>query len=129
MDVKIFYDKECPFCSNYVEYRRVVNSGYRLTLTDMRTVDRETVELFHTNKINMNNGVVVLLENGDFLQAGEALWFLSQLVATKKFSLWKLLDKITGNKKRALFIYPVLFKTRRILLKILRKNPNVETFR
>lgn len=104
---KLYYDGECPFCNRYSklqELRRCVN----LELCDARE-DESYKDA--DKEIKLGDGVILVLESGEFYQGVDAIRFLENLCKFKGF-IFKL--------QRWIFNTPLLGDGVYALLKLLR---------
>lgn len=124
----IFYDGDCPFCTNYTAYQKTVKNVGEVKLVNMRNISEAHKNLFADNRLNINSGIIIQVQpvkgTSRFLQGGEALHYLSTLQKPQK-SLWSIVDRLSETPKKAQKIYPTLFKLRLIVLKLLKINPKI----
>lgn len=114
----LYYDGECPICKQYTLFLKI-KKDYHLTLKNAR----ESVELkdiCRTNKININDGMIVITETNEVLQGGWALLYLKKISNNKN-----LLYKVFISKGMIKITYPILKSIRLLLLKFLRRNPKI----
>ena len=118
--VTIYYDKQCPFCDNYVKLLKL-KENFQIILKDAR-VTRDEIKLF-CNKIDINDGFVVIYENRCF-QGSLALQFLNSAVDKTTF-IGKLHFLFKYENLFSKLLYKLFFNLRKIIFFLLNKNPKI----
>jgi predicted DCC family thiol-disulfide oxidoreductase YuxK len=130
MVITIYYDGDCPFCSNYSSYQKASKENM-VILKNMREINADEKETLNNSGLNMNSGIILHAENekGEmfYLQGAEALHFIASLTTERKnLHFWNILNFIVKNSKVAEKIYPLLFNIRIFLLKILKIDYRIQ---
>lgn len=129
-EFKIFYDGDCPVCTNYAAHQMLMKSFHNVEIVNLRGLnEKQLAEVKKT--ADPDEGIiihVVVDSKISVLQGADALSFIAGLTESKnkRFTLWGLLDRVVENKKIATKVYPLLFWLRLQLLKILRINPKFD---
>lgn len=117
--IVIYYDGECPFCDNYIKLVNLKKSFTNVSLVDVRS-EPQKVKEFRNKNIEINDGMVVVLDNYTHLHGHKAMEFLA-LNSTGNILLKILhLPFIFGRLSR--FFYSILKFGRLITLKILNRK-------
>lgn len=114
----LYYDGECPICKRYALFLKI-KKDHHLTIKNAR----ESVELkdiCRTNKIDINDGIILITETNDVLQGGWALLYLKKISNNKN-----LLYRAFISKGMIRITYPILKSIRLLLLKFLRKKSKI----
>ena len=115
--VFVFYDGECPFCSNFVKML-ALKKYYSVELFDLRTLP-EIVQWFREEGLNVDDGMIVTI-NQRLYYADEAVHILA-LLSTN--SLVGRANRLLFSRRRiARLLYPIMKTGRIIVLAILRKK-------
>ena len=117
--LSIFYDGECPVCSRYVQYYRLTDGEFNVSLVDLRQHPEE-VARFSALGLEVDEGMVVAL--GDqILHGSEAVHVLALL--STPVGLFNRLNRWLFSRRRLAHIfYPVLVSGRNILLFMLGRE-------
>lgn len=113
--IKIYYDKECPFCKNYVDFLKL-KEDYILILKNAREAKDELDKI----KLDINAGFIVLFK-GNFYQGSKALNILNKLVR-KDTILGKVHIFFYEDNFMSRFLYKLLLYLRKTVLFVLRKD-------
>ncbi|MCI5060524.1 MAG: DUF393 domain-containing protein [Alphaproteobacteria bacterium] len=117
--VKIYYDGECPFCSNYVAYLHLQESVGEVVIVNLREKP-EVVQEFLERGYDVNEGMVLDLE-GKLYHGPEVLTQLA-LMSTRHDLFNKLNYCIFKKPAIARILYPVLRFGRNVTLFVLRRQ-------
>jgi len=118
--VTIYYDKQCPFCENYVKLLKL-KENFQIILKDAR-VTLDEIKLF-CNKLDINDGFVVIYENRCF-QGSLALQFLNSAVDKTTF-IGKLHFLFKYENLFSKLLYKLFFNMRKIIFIILNKSTKI----
>lgn len=116
----LYYDKQCPFCSNYANLLKL-KENFEITLKDARK-NLDEISLVCEN-LDINDGFIVVYENHCF-QGVKALEFLNSAV-DKTTTLGKLHFFFAYDNTFSKFLYKILFILRKFILFILRRNSKI----
>ncbi|MDH1915960.1 DUF393 domain-containing protein [Acinetobacter junii] len=117
--LKIYYDAECPFCKNFVQYQKLKKNISDILLIDIRT-DLKTQSKLELLGYNLNEGMLVE-HLGCFYYGADAIHYLAKL-SDSKSKFGKINSLIFSSRSRSNIIYPILKFGRKITLFILNKN-------
>lgn len=116
----IVYDKECPFCRNFVELYRLKNEVGDVHLIDARSEHGLTNELSEQGK-DLNDGMMVYWK-GQSYYAADAINIMA--IVSSSNSVWGKLYRFVFSKRLlASMLYPVLVFLRKLLLLIMGRKP------
>lgn len=117
--LRIVYDGDCPFCSNYVRLVQL-KEIFQVELIDARTRPH-LVEAYADQGYDLNEGILV--ERGaDIYHGSEAVLLLSRL--SDGSGLWnRLMATLLGTSQRGKLVYPVLRFGRNATLFVLGRKP------
>lgn len=118
--ITLYYDKQCPFCSNYANLLKL-KENFEITLKDARE-NLDEISLVCGN-LDINDGFIVVYENHCF-QGVKALEFLNSAV-DKTTTLGKLHFFFAYDNTFSKFLYKILFILRKFILFILRRNSKI----
>ena len=118
--ITLYYDKQCPFCSNYANLLKL-KENFEITLKDARENQSE-IALF-CGKLNINDGFIVVYKNECF-QGAKALAFLNSAVDKTTF-LGKLHFFFAYETVFSKVLYRILFILRKFILFILRRDSKI----
>lgn len=115
----LIYDRECPFCHDYCQRVRVLQTVGELTLIDARE-DSEAMQQITQRGWDIDQGMV--LKTGEQWYYGSdaihALALISSQVGWfNRFNYW-----VFKSPKRARILYPMLRSLRNLALKLMRKT-------
>ena len=117
--MKIIYDEDCPFCSNYVKFLRFKETVGEIELVNART-DISIQRYLKERSIDINQGIVLM--DGDELYFAEDCMHRLALMSTPS-NLFNYINKmIFKNKTLSKILYPWLKMGRNFTLFILRKT-------
>jgi len=111
----IYYDKDCPFCKNYVNFLEL-KDNYELILKNVREEKNEI-------KLDINDGFIVVFK-GKFYQGSKALKFLNNIV-NKNTIVGKLHIFFKYDNIFSKFLYKVIFLLRKVLLFLIGKKSKI----
>ena len=106
--LRIVYDGDCPFCSNYVQLLRL-RKHFDVDLIDARE-DTATANAYG---LDLNEGMIADLD-GAVHHGSDAVWILSQL--SERPGLF-------SNRAVARFAYPFMRTGRNLTLRMLGRQP------
>ena len=115
MKIKLFYDKECPFCNSYANYIKV-KENYDLNLLNAREYSEELKQLKNKD-FNINDGFIIIVDDYRVYQGADAIVFLNQISSKKVY--------FPNNKFFKGFVYSFIKFIRKIVLKVLGKESNL----
>ena len=118
--ITIYYDKECPFCSNYANLLKL-KENFEIIHKDARQ-NLSQISLVCGN-LDINDGFIVVYKN-DCFQGAKALHFLQSAVDKTTF-LGKLHFFFAYETVFSKFLYKILFIFRKVILFILRKDSKI----
>lgn len=119
--IKLFYDRDCPFCkeySNYVELRK----EYDIQLINARDSIEEIID-FRKDGFDINNGMIVEYENKIY-QGADAIKLINEFISKKK-KADRLLSWFVKTAIFKSYVYPIILKIRKILLKAMSRDPKI----
>jgi predicted DCC family thiol-disulfide oxidoreductase YuxK len=117
--VKVIYDGECPFCSNFVRLSNLKRIGYQVILINAREADNDVVRKL-SKSYDLDDGMIVIVDN-EILYGSTAARFLS--TGFKRTNLLALIYyTFLHNKKVSEVIYPWLVRGRKFYFRILGKR-------
>ena len=118
----IIYDGQCPFCAGFVALYRVRQNVGGIELLDAR-VHPEIVTDMRARGYEINDGMVAVWE-GNYYYGQEAVSLMAMLSAETGTFAW--LNRLLFTSPRvAGTVYPLLVRGRKIVLKMLRRQPIV----
>ena len=116
----IVYDKECPFCSNFVAFYKLRSQIERVDLIDAREYPELSAEMSHKGQ-SLNDGMVVFWAGQDYY-AADAMQILALISASG--GVFNTVNKaLFARPKLAALIYPVLVFCRKLILKFMGRQP------
>ena len=118
--ITLYYDKQCPFCSNYANLLKL-KENFEITLKDARE-NLDEISLVCEN-LDINDGFIVVYENHCF-QGVKALEFLNSAV-DKTTTLGKLHFFFAYDNTFSKFLYKILFILRKFIIFFLRRNSKI----
>ncbi len=118
--ITLYYDKECPFCSNYANLLKL-KENFEIILKDARENLSEIALL--CENLDINDGFIVVYKN-DCFQGAKALAFLNSAV-DKTTILGKLHFFFAYENIFSKVLYRILFILRKVILFILRKDSQI----
>ena len=117
--LSIFYDGECPVCTQYVRYYRLNDGNITVSLVDLRDKP-EKVSEFNDMGFNVDDGMIVALDNETYhgVEAVHLLALLSTPIGVfNKCNRW-----IFSHRWLAKTLYPILASGRNLLLLLLGRE-------
>lgn len=116
MKVRVVYDGDCPFCSDYAAYQRLREAG-EIELVDARR-SRESLAAMGISGADLEDGMVVFVD-GRRYDGADAMHALARITRPPR-RLWvRALAAITSARPVARVLYPVLKLGRRVVLALL----------
>jgi len=116
MQIKLYYDKECPFCKKYAQILKL-KQNHEVNILNARE-NQKDILFFKEKGFDINEGFIIFIEEKEILQGSEAVIFLDKLSEKKLF----LVDTWLFKK----IAYPIIKLVRKAILLILGKNPNIK---
>lgn len=117
----LFYDGECPFCTQYSELIKVRDQLGQFDIISLRE-DQESAQEFRDLGLDLEQGFVFRYD-GKIYHGAEAMQMLATSTKQSNDPLLKLNHVLFGHRKLSRLLYPVLRFGRSIALFIL-KGPN-----
>jgi len=119
--IKLYYDKECPFCneySKYVELRKI----YDIEIINARE-ELDKLNDFKDKGFDINHGMIIEYE-GNIFQGSDAIKIIDNYIIKKGIldRLMSLFIHFPGFKS---IIYPAVKIIRLIVLKLLGRNTKI----
>ena len=118
MKLSVYYDGECPFCANFVQFSRL-RSKFDVSLFDLRETP-EKVSYFVNKGYDVNQGMVVVLDDSIYF-GHEAIYMIAALSNKNKF-IGSVYFFFFSNKKVTKLLYPIMKIVRNFTLLILRRK-------
>ena len=118
--ITLYYDKQCPFCSNYANLLKL-KENFEIIHKDARQNLSEISIL--CGNLDINDGFIVVYKN-DCFQGAKALAFLNSAV-DKTTILGKLHFFFAYENIFSKVLYRILFILRKVILFILRKDSQI----
>ena len=112
MQIKLYYDQECPFCRAYANYVKIKQT-HNLILVDVRD-NKQTIKELQKKGLDINDGFIIEVDNNKFYQGSEAILFLNEISNNKIY--FKNNIFFTG------LVYPFIKQLRKLLLFCLNKK-------
>ena len=117
--IVLVYDGECPVCSRYALWARVRETQGEIELVDAREAGELTEEIGRRG-FDLDRGMV--LKVGDAYHHGaEAIHVLSLLGSRSGIRGW-LHYRIFRSRRLSRVLYPVLWTSRNLLLRLLGRK-------
>lgn len=118
--IVIVYDRECPFCANYVAMMRLKTIFTSVELVDARESNNEHVKDVKQRGYDLNKGMLVIVK-GDYYYGDEAVWILSKF--TEREGLILHINALLFKSKTVTgLLYPIMRFVRRVTLLVLGKK-------
>ena len=117
--VTIIYDKECPFCKDFVYLSRLKQVGYNVELLNAREKENSVIK-YVSKKYDLDYGMIVIV-NGEVLYGHEAASFIIGKHSSLKIR-GKLYSLLLRNKSISKLIYPFLVILRKIFFLLIGKK-------
>lgn len=120
--IKLYYDKECPFCKKYSDYIEL-RKRYDIKIINARDAIKE-IKTFKEKGFDINKGMIIQLDSKIYQGANAAkvldncIYKNSLIDKTISFFI-----KVPGFKN---IIYPLVLIFRKIILRVFGKNPNIK---
>ena len=117
--VKVIYDGDCPFCSNFVRLSNLKRLGYEVTLVNAREANNDFVREL-SESFDLDDGMIVIVDN-DILYGSTAARFLSTgFKITNPLALIYYI--FLHNKNVSELTYPWLVRARKFYFKLIGKR-------
>lgn len=117
MKVRVVYDGDCPFCSDYAAYQRLREGAGEIELVDARAHPERLAAMGITGA-DLEDGMVVFVD-GRRHDGADAMHALARITQPPG-RLWvRALASLTSARPVARAIYPVLKLGRRAVLRLL----------
>jgi predicted DCC family thiol-disulfide oxidoreductase YuxK len=116
--LSIYYDGQCPVCTNYVRYYRLQNGG-SISLIDLRQ-HPEKVRDFNARGLNVDEGMILELDRQTYHGVG-AVHMLA-LLSTPVGAFNRINRWVFSRPRLARVLYPVLVSGRNTLLRLLGRK-------
>ena len=115
----VIYDGECPFCSNFAQRLRLIESVGEILLVDARS-NAAAVDRLTAAGHDINEGMVVI--HRDQIHHGDDAMHVLALLSTRsdlfnRFNAW-----IFASPGRAKWLYPVFRGCRNAALRLLGRS-------
>lgn len=118
--VTIYYDGDCPFCSDYVRYLRLRESAGAPRLVNLREVPQARVEL-EVEGFDLDRGMVAEI-SGTRYGGADALNALA-LLTTPNGAFNRVTAALFSSPRLSRIVYPVLRAGRNATLTLLDRTP------
>lgn len=110
--VYLFYDGDCPFCSQYSKFRQL-KECINLELHDAR---KNLMWKKYDSNLNLDDGVILVIEDDSkVLQGIEAIRYLDTVCNFKGF-FFKIQKFVFHNNLLAKIVYGILTTARKLAL-------------
>lgn len=119
-EVWVVYDGQCPLCSRYVLMYRLRQNVGRVHLVDARS-DHPIVGEIRALGLDLNEGMAVRW-NGRLYYGADAMHLLGML-GTEGTFFNKLNRALFARQRLAHAVYPSLVRGRKMLLRLLGRQP------
>lgn len=116
MQIKIYYDKQCPFCRKYTEYIKLKDE-YEIILCNARD-NLKDISILNKKGFDINKGVIIEVDNSNIYQGSDVVEIIDSL-SKKRLNIF-------DNWFFRYILYPIIKQVRKIVLLILGKNPNIK---
>lgn len=121
----VYYDGDCPFCTNYAKYQSLSAVTERLELRNLREESNSFMNFLLQKRIDPEKGMVLKVEHQDprpeeWLSGKNAVKFLGTL--EERASPMALAHRLLALPFISDFIYPILLIGRRITLMFLMRS-------
>jgi len=121
--VKVYYDKQCPFCREYSRYIKLKKSVH-LELIDAREA-LDDINKFRSLGYDINDGMIIyILEEEKILLGAKALKALDKLSKNRGFL--RYVHKIVLTTTFEKILYPLIKTIRKITLSLLNKSTDIK---
>src|SRR5690554_5474466 len=105
MSVTIYFDGDCPFCTHYVRYTRLLQAVSTPRLVNVR-LDTQALDALQQAGYDLDNGMVVDIDDQRYAGA-DAVHALA-LISTRSGVLNRVTAQIFSRKFAAIMLYPLL---------------------
>ena len=119
--IKLYYDKECPFCneySKYVELRKI----YDIEIINAREA-LDKLKDYKYKGFDINNGMIIEFEDNIF-QGSDAIEIIDKYIV-KKGIIDRFLSVFIHLPGFKSIVYPIVKIIRLIVLKLLGRNTKI----
>lgn len=117
--IKIFYDGECPFCTNFVKYYRLKDAAGEINLVNIRE-NKQAFNFLTEKNFDLDEGMVVELDD-QYYHGDEALNIMA-LMSSKSSLFNKMNAAIFSSAKVSKILYPFLRAGRNLTLFMLGRE-------
>ena len=119
--IEIIYDGECPFCTDFVVVSNIKKTFANIKITNARNSNEQSVIMLKRQGINLDEGMVVIKEDGSILYGDKAARFIT--LYGKGYGIRAFVYRLVlRNEKFAIISYPFLVLLRKIYFKIVGKR-------
>lgn len=103
--MKIFYDGDCYFCKNYVEFAKLQARVGDVALISLRSDHEDVADVF-ARGFRVNRGFVIE-HNGEWFEGDKAFSYLNLLLNANSFQA-KLLIYVSRRARLSIILYRLL---------------------
>lgn len=118
-EIKIIYDKECPFCSNYIQFLKLKQKIKSVILINARINQEYVLEMMRL-KMDINQGMLVIYQNKLYF-GHNAMNIISEISDNKNIFV-NFINFFFRIKKFSRFFYFFCKMARNLALFILGKK-------
>ncbi|MDC0528840.1 DUF393 domain-containing protein [Gammaproteobacteria bacterium] len=119
--IEIIYDGECPFCNDFIIVSNIKKTFGNIKMTNARNSNEQSVIMVKRQGINLDDGMVVIKEDGSLLYGDKAARFIT--IYGKGDGIRAFVYRLVlRNEKFAAFSYPALVLLRKLYFKIVGKR-------
>lgn len=112
MNIKLFYDKECPFCNSYANYVKL-KENHHLELFNAR--DKvDSISHLRKKGFDINDGFIIVVDDNKIYQGSDAIIFLNKI---SKKTLY-----FPNNQFYKKIVYPIVKFIRKLVLILLNRQ-------
>ena len=108
------YDGECPFCNHFAELLELKSNIYNIKIVDGRK-NLSIIKPLFDRGYDIDKGAI-LLKDDDVFHGAEAINTICKKVKNPSSNLLKLLSNTFKSNKRAVLLFPLLLRARRLAL-------------
>jgi predicted DCC family thiol-disulfide oxidoreductase YuxK len=122
MTIKIYYDKDCPFCHKYTQFIKL-KKEHNVYILNAREY-KDSVYNFRTKGFDINDGIIIQLDDNKLYQGADAIIFLDNL-SEKKNYYGKFYSYVINRNIFKKYLYSMIKFIRKVLLKIAGIDPTI----